>query len=91
MCRPRLGGCRLARWGLYQSGGRSEARPRRRPGVPGGREAFRTEGYLRPFHLAATLDYVGSGAYRAEPSFQRYLQARADRLRAEGKSVQLWD
>jgi thioredoxin-related protein len=58
---------------------------------PDGREAFRTEGYLRPFHLAATIDYVGSGAYRSEPSFQRYLQARADRLRAEGKSVQLWD
>ena len=55
-----------------------------------GGEAFRTEGYLRPFHLAATLEYVASGAYRAEPSFQRYLQARADRLRAEGKPVDLW-
>jgi thioredoxin-related protein len=54
-------------------------------------EVFRTEGYLRPFHLAATLDYVASGAYRREASFQRYLQARADRLRAEGKSVDLWE
>jgi thioredoxin-related protein len=56
-----------------------------------GREAFRTEGYLRPFHLGTTVDYVGSGAYRSEPSFQRYLQARADRLRAEGKPVDLWE
>jgi thioredoxin-related protein len=55
-----------------------------------GTEVFRTEGYLRPFHLAATFDYVASGAYRGEPSFQRYLQARSDRLRAEGKSVDLW-
>ena len=56
-----------------------------------GGEVFRTEGYLRPFHLGATLDYVASGAYRGEPSFQRYLQARADRMRAEGKSVDLWE
>ena len=55
-----------------------------------GKEAFRTEGYLRPFHLAASVDYVASGAYRSEPSFQRYLQARADRMRAEGKAVDLW-
>jgi len=53
-------------------------------------EVFRTEGYLRPFHLGATLDYVGTGAYRREPSFQRYLQARADQQRAAGKTVDLW-
>jgi len=57
---------------------------------PRGSEVFRTEGYLRPFHLGATFDYVASGAYRKEPSFQRYLQARADQLRAEGKTVDLW-
>jgi thioredoxin-related protein len=57
---------------------------------PAGKEAFRSEGYLRPFHLASVLDYVASGAYRREPSFQRYLQARADRMRAEGKAVDLW-
>ena len=56
-----------------------------------GREVFRTEGYLRPFHLGATFDYVASGAYRREPSFQRYLQARTERMRAEGKSVELWE
>jgi thioredoxin-related protein len=55
-----------------------------------GAEVFRVEAYVRPFHLASALDYVGSGAYRSEPSFQRYVQARADRMRARGETVDLW-
>ncbi len=55
-----------------------------------GLEVFRAESYLRPFHLASVLEYVASGAYRTEPSFQRYVQARADRLRAGGETVDLW-
>src|SRR6185369_17243567 len=56
-----------------------------------GREVFRTEAYLRPFHLASALDYVASGAYRAEPSFQRFIQARAERLRGRGERVDIWN
>ena len=56
----------------------------------GGREVFRVEAYLRPFHLASALDYVASRAYRREPSFQRFLQARAERLRERGAAVDLW-
>jgi thioredoxin-related protein len=56
----------------------------------GGREAFRIEAYVRPFHLAGALDYVASGAYRKEPSFQRYLQAQAERARERGEPVELW-
>ncbi len=56
----------------------------------GGKEVFRADGYLKPFHLAAVLDYVASGAYRTEPSFQRYIQKRADAIRAAGGSVDLW-
>jgi len=56
----------------------------------GGREVFRIDAYLRSFHLASTLDYVASGAYRSEPSFQRYIQARAERKRAAGERVDLW-
>jgi thioredoxin-related protein len=56
-----------------------------------GREVFRTEAYLRPFHLASALDYVASGAYRAEPSFQRFIQARAERLRQRGQRVDIWE
>jgi thioredoxin-related protein len=55
-----------------------------------GREVFRIGAYLRPFHLAASFDYVASGAYLREPSFQRYLQSRAERLRAKGEVVELW-
>jgi thioredoxin-related protein len=56
----------------------------------GGREVFRIDAYLRPFHVASALEYVSSAAYKTEPSFQRFIQARADRLRAEGKAVDLW-
>ena len=56
----------------------------------GGREVFRIDAYLRPFHLASALDYVASGAYRGEPSFQRYLLARAERKRAAGERVDMW-
>ena len=56
----------------------------------GGRERFRIDTYLRPFHLASSLDYVGSGAYRDEPSFQRFIQARAARLRDAGQTIDLW-
>jgi hypothetical protein len=52
---------------------------------------FRTEAYLRPFHLAAALDYVASRGYAREPSFQRFIQARAERMRSRGERVELWD
>lgn len=55
-----------------------------------GKEVFRVEAYVRPFHLAGALDYVASGEYRKEPNFQRYLQARSDALRQRGEHVDLW-
>ena len=55
-----------------------------------GREVFRIEAYLRPFHLAGSFQYVSSGAYKTQPSFQRFLQAKAERMRARGKAVHLW-
>jgi thioredoxin-related protein len=56
-----------------------------------GKEVFRTEAYLRAFHVAGALEYVSSGAYRREPSFQRFLQARAERLKRQGNPVDLWN
>jgi len=56
-----------------------------------GREVFRTEAYLRPFHIAGALDYVSSGSYVREPSFQRFLQEKAERMRSRGEPVHLWD
>ena len=55
-----------------------------------GREVFRVEAYLRPFHLAASFDYVSSGAYRKEPSLQRFIQARTEQMRERGQPVDLW-
>ena len=49
-----------------------------------GREVFRLEAYVRPFHFASSFEYVGSGAYRKEPEFQRFLQHRAESLKAGG-------
>ncbi|MFZ2649629.1 MAG: thioredoxin fold domain-containing protein [Burkholderiaceae bacterium] len=56
----------------------------------GNREVFRIEGYLRPFHLASAFEYVALGAYRSEPQFQRFLQAKTERARAKGGRVELW-
>jgi thioredoxin-related protein len=57
----------------------------------GGTERLRMEAYFRAFHVAGSLAYVSSGAWRSEPSFQRFLQARGDALRRQGKPVDLWD
>lgn len=55
----------------------------------GGREVFRVEGYLRPFHFASSLDYVASGAYKKQPEFQRFIEARAAARRAKGEKIEL--
>jgi len=57
---------------------------------PGGREVLRLDAYMRGFHFVSAFDYVASGAYRSEPSFQRFLVARAERLRNGGERVDLW-
>lgn len=55
-----------------------------------GREILRWETGFRVFHTAGMLDYVASGAYRTEPSFQRFLTARAERIRETGRDVNIW-
>ena len=52
-----------------------------------GREVFRVEAYVRTFHLQSALDYVASGAYVKEPSFQQFIQARGDAIRRRGGRV----
>jgi len=58
---------------------------------PSGKEVLRLEAYFRPFHVAGSLEYVASGAWRSEPSLQRFLQSKADRLRSGGETVDLWN
>ena len=54
-----------------------------------GKEVFRTEAYLKSFHVHGAIDYVVSGAYRSQPNFQRYLQHRTDVLHARGFEIDL--
>ena len=51
-----------------------------------GSERLRMEAYFRAFHVAGSLAYVSSGAWRREPSFQRFLQARGERHAPSGKA-----
>lgn len=55
-----------------------------------GSEVIRSEAFFKSFHTQSLFDYVASGDYRSEPSFQRYLSARAERLRAAGQDVDIW-
>ena len=55
---------------------------------PGRKTAAVVEAYLKAFHLASSLDYVASGAYRKQPSFQRFIQARAEKIRAATTDLQ---
>jgi thioredoxin-related protein len=55
-----------------------------------GQEVFRIEAYLRPFHFTGSFDYVASGGYKEEPSFQRFLQGKAKKIQDAGGTVELW-
>lgn len=56
-----------------------------------GEEIIRTEGAFKVFHTQGVFDYVLTGAYKEQPSFQRYLTARADHIREQGKNVDIWN
>jgi len=53
-------------------------------------EVWRLMGYWKPFHFLNSFRYVHDKAYVEQPNFQRWLQAYADKLQAEGKEVKLW-
>jgi thioredoxin-related protein len=54
-----------------------------------GQEVFRTEAYLKAFHVQSALDYVLSSSYLEQPNFQRYIQSRADAFEAQGIHVDI--
>jgi len=58
---------------------------------PDGKEVIRSEAFFKSFHTQSILDYVASEAWRNEPSFQRYLSARAETLQEQGIDVNIWD
>ena len=54
-----------------------------------GEEVFRSEGYLKAFHVQSIMDYVASSSYKEQPNFQRYIDGRAHDLREAGVEVDL--
>jgi len=56
-----------------------------------GTEVIRSEAFFKTFHTQSIMDYVVSEAWREEASFQRYISARADEIREQGKDVNIWD
>jgi len=55
-----------------------------------GKEAIRWESSFRVFHTLGMFDYIVTGEYRREPSFQRFLSAKAEHLRETGRDVNIW-
>ena len=55
-----------------------------------GKEVIRSEAFFKVFHTQGIFAYVLEGGYKTQPSFQRWLSARADHLREQGKDVDIW-
>lgn len=53
------------------------------------RAAMVMPGYFKPFHFETMLHFVADDVYK-DGDFQRYIDARAKKLRDEGKSVDIW-
>lgn len=52
--------------------------------------AFMMPGYFKPFHNLSALEYVATDGYLEQPNFQRWLQAKAEHMEAEGVEVNIW-
>ncbi len=52
-------------------------------------EVARMPGYFKPFHFITMFEYVKESAYERQ-HFQKFLQAKGDRLRAQGVEVNIW-
>ncbi len=55
-----------------------------------GKEVMRIDVQMRSFHIQSVFDYVLTESYKTEPNFQRYISARADKIRATGIDVDIW-
>lgn len=56
-----------------------------------GQAVIRKDAMLKHFHTWGILEYALSGAYKEQPSFQRFLEHYADELRAKGLDVNIWE
>ena len=46
--------------------------------------------FLKTFHFQSVYAYVLEKAYLDQPQFQRYIEARADRIREAGFDADIW-
>ena len=57
---------------------------------PDGKEVHRIDGFLKTFHFQSTLAYVLEKGYESQPSFQRYIAERGEKLREKGYDTDIW-
>ena len=55
-----------------------------------GEEVMKVDAMFKTFHILGVFDYVSSGAYLSEPSFQRFLSEKAEHIISTGKDVNIW-
>jgi thioredoxin-related protein len=55
-----------------------------------GKEVMRIDAQMRTFHIQSVFDYVLTGAYKTELNFQRYISARAEKIREHGTDVDIF-
>ncbi|MEJ1410690.1 MAG: thioredoxin fold domain-containing protein [Candidatus Sedimenticola sp. (ex Thyasira tokunagai)] len=53
-------------------------------------EVIRSEAVFKRFHTESIFDYLLSGGFKHQPSFQRYITERAEAIREQGRDVNLW-
>lgn len=68
---------------MFDSGGEPPANAREA-------ESFRLPGFLKSFHYLTALEFVVADEYDKMP-FQRFIQAKADRLEEQGVEYDLWE
>lgn len=55
-----------------------------------GVEVMRISAFLKTFHFQSVFAYVLEKAYLQQPSFQRYISARGERIREAGFDTDIW-
>ncbi len=55
-----------------------------------GAEVMRISGFVKTFHFQSVFAYVLEKAYLHQPSFQRYISERGDKIREAGFDTDIW-
>lgn len=55
-----------------------------------GEEIIRKDAFFKAYHFHGIMTYVTSGDYKQQPNFQRYLENKSNKLRAQGVTINIW-